>query len=116
MLNKFCRNPANNSSGFHVFANHCASGNYGSGHVLYYSCPNGSASCVPAAVPGDLQMQNPVAAFLPDADGIVDNNGSVIMMPAVPDLGASIQFYETLFGAAPVVVKDDYAKWMLVDP
>src|SRR3546814_15762061 len=34
---------------------------------------------------------------------------------SVPDLGASIQFYETLFGAAPVVVKDDYAKWMLDD-
>ena len=76
----------------------CASGNYGSGHVLYYSCPNGSASCVPAAVPGDLQMQNPVAAFLPDADGIVDNNGSVIMMPAVPDLGASVVRGRLVFG------------------
>lgn len=35
---------------------------------------------------------------------------------SVPDLTASIRFYETLFGAAPVVVKDDYAKWMLDDP
>jgi catechol 2,3-dioxygenase-like lactoylglutathione lyase family enzyme len=35
---------------------------------------------------------------------------------SVPDLGQSIQFYETLFGAAPGVVKDDYAKWMLDDP
>lgn len=35
---------------------------------------------------------------------------------SVPDLGASIHFYETLFGAAPVIVKDDYAKWMLDDP
>lgn len=35
---------------------------------------------------------------------------------SVPDLGASIAFYETLFGAAPIVVKDDYAKWMLDDP
>jgi len=34
----------------------------------------------------------------------------------VPDLTRSIAFYETLFGAAPVVVKDDYAKWMLDDP
>ena len=34
----------------------------------------------------------------------------------VPDLGQSIQFYETLFGAAPSVVKDDYAKWMLDNP
>jgi lactoylglutathione lyase len=35
---------------------------------------------------------------------------------AVPDLAASIRFYSTLFGAAPSVVKDDYAKWMLEDP
>jgi catechol 2,3-dioxygenase-like lactoylglutathione lyase family enzyme len=35
---------------------------------------------------------------------------------SVPDLAQSIQFYETLFGAAPTVVKDDYAKWMLDDP
>jgi catechol 2,3-dioxygenase-like lactoylglutathione lyase family enzyme len=35
---------------------------------------------------------------------------------SVPDLAQSIQFYATLFGAAPTVVKDDYAKWMLDDP
>jgi len=35
---------------------------------------------------------------------------------SVPDLGQSIQFYATLFGAPPTVVKDDYAKWMLEDP
>ncbi|HWE47048.1 MAG TPA: ArsI/CadI family heavy metal resistance metalloenzyme [Caulobacteraceae bacterium] len=35
---------------------------------------------------------------------------------AVEDLGKSIAFYSTLFGAGPVVVKDDYAKWMLEDP
>src|SRR5213595_1150706 len=35
---------------------------------------------------------------------------------SVPDLSQSIQFYETLFGAKPAVVKDDYAKWMLDDP
>ena len=34
----------------------------------------------------------------------------------VPDLAQSIAFYETLFGAKPSVVKDDYAKWMLDDP
>jgi catechol 2,3-dioxygenase-like lactoylglutathione lyase family enzyme len=34
----------------------------------------------------------------------------------VPDLARSIQFYATLFGAPPTVVKDDYAKWMLDDP
>ncbi len=35
---------------------------------------------------------------------------------AVADLDRSIAFYSTLFGAAPAVVKDDYAKWMLEDP
>jgi catechol 2,3-dioxygenase-like lactoylglutathione lyase family enzyme len=35
---------------------------------------------------------------------------------SVPDVAQSIAFYETLFGAAPSVVKSDYAKWMLEDP
>jgi len=35
---------------------------------------------------------------------------------SVPDLEAAIGFYSTLFDAAPSVVKQDYAKWMLEDP
>ena len=35
---------------------------------------------------------------------------------AVEDLAKSIGFYSTLFGAAPAVLKGDYAKWMLDDP
>ena len=35
---------------------------------------------------------------------------------AVDDLAASIGFYSNLFGAAPGVVKGDYARWMLDDP
>jgi len=35
---------------------------------------------------------------------------------AVADLGRSIRFYSTLFGAEPSVLKADYAKWMLEDP
>ena len=35
---------------------------------------------------------------------------------AVEDLDRSKVFYAVLFGAAPSVVKDDYAKWMLDDP
>ena len=34
----------------------------------------------------------------------------------VSDLGQSVSFYRTLFGAEPTVIKDDYAKWMLEDP
>jgi catechol 2,3-dioxygenase-like lactoylglutathione lyase family enzyme len=35
---------------------------------------------------------------------------------AVHDLQQSIRFYSSLFGAAPSVTRDDYAKWMLDDP
>lgn len=35
---------------------------------------------------------------------------------SVDDLAKSINFYNTLFGAAPTVEKADYAKWMLDDP
>lgn len=35
---------------------------------------------------------------------------------AVPDLPASVTFYEALFGVAPSVLKSDYAKWLLDDP
>ena len=35
---------------------------------------------------------------------------------SVDDLAASVRFYETLFDAAPAVLHDDYAKWMLEDP
>jgi catechol 2,3-dioxygenase-like lactoylglutathione lyase family enzyme len=34
----------------------------------------------------------------------------------VPDLDRAIDFYTTLFDAAPTVTKPDYAKWMLEDP
>jgi len=35
---------------------------------------------------------------------------------AVDDLDANIQFYSTVFGMAPTVLKPDYAKWMVDDP
>lgn len=35
---------------------------------------------------------------------------------AVESLSKSIDFYTTLFGTRPAIVKDDYAKWMLDDP
>lgn len=38
------------------------------------------------------------------------------MHVGVTDLDASIAFCTHLFGAAPSVVKGDYAKWMLEDP
>jgi catechol 2,3-dioxygenase-like lactoylglutathione lyase family enzyme len=35
---------------------------------------------------------------------------------SVSDLAGSIEFYRSLFGAAPDVRESDYAKWMLDDP
>jgi catechol 2,3-dioxygenase-like lactoylglutathione lyase family enzyme len=35
---------------------------------------------------------------------------------SVGDLDRSIEFYRTLFGEEPALVKEDYAKWMLDDP
>jgi catechol 2,3-dioxygenase-like lactoylglutathione lyase family enzyme len=35
---------------------------------------------------------------------------------SVTDIAQSVGFYSTLFGSAPTVQKDDYAKWMLDDP
>lgn len=35
---------------------------------------------------------------------------------SVDDLSKSIDFYSTLFGAAPGLVKHDYAKWLVDDP
>lgn len=35
---------------------------------------------------------------------------------SVDDLQQSVDFYQTLFGVAPSVLKTDYAKWMLEDP
>ncbi|MFN7114139.1 MAG: ArsI/CadI family heavy metal resistance metalloenzyme [Alphaproteobacteria bacterium] len=34
----------------------------------------------------------------------------------VEDISNSVKFYSALFGAPPVKIKDDYAKWMLDDP
>ncbi|MEM9324895.1 MAG: ArsI/CadI family heavy metal resistance metalloenzyme [Bacteroidota bacterium] len=35
---------------------------------------------------------------------------------SVKDLQQSVEFYKHLFDAAPTVIKEDYAKWMLDDP
>jgi catechol 2,3-dioxygenase-like lactoylglutathione lyase family enzyme len=35
---------------------------------------------------------------------------------SVPEIERSIDFYTALFGQAPAVIKDDYARWILDDP
>lgn len=34
----------------------------------------------------------------------------------VPNIEESVKFYSTLFGAQPIKLKSDYAKWLLEDP
>lgn len=70
----------------------CAAGNYASGN-LYYVCPDpAGTACVAAAIPIAQQVQNPVAHFP------VDNNGTVIALPALPDLGAAAVRGRLVFG------------------
>ena len=71
----------------------CSQGDYSSGYTLYYSCPGApGAACSPAAIPSALQTQNPVAHFA------IDNNGTVVTLPALPDLGAGVAKGRLVFG------------------
>ena len=78
----------------------CAAGNYAGFNVQYYSCPDAvTAHCQAAAVPAELQVQNPVARFVPD-DGNPqsDNNGTIISLPTLPNLGAGVARGRLVFG------------------
>lgn len=71
----------------------CTNGNYAGGYTMYYSCPDASgANCAAAAIAGSLQMQNPVVHFA------VNNNGTLIALPALPDLGAGVAKGRLVFG------------------
>lgn len=59
----------------------CDTGTRAGSYVQYYAC-NG-ANCAPARMPAELQLQNPVV-HLP-----TDNNGSSLVLPAIPETGAS---------------------------
>ncbi|MFO1220358.1 MAG: DUF3443 family protein [Burkholderiaceae bacterium] len=70
----------------------CLTNSYPGGYVVYYSCPAGGADCQPAGMPLASQVQNPVAHFKDN------NNGTMIVMPAVPELGAQIARGRLVFG------------------
>ena len=50
---------------------------------LYYGCPAGQASCAVVSAPVASQVSHPVAAFP------VDNNGTIISLPAIDARGAA---------------------------
>ena len=66
--------------------------------AVYYTCPTSGAGCSPAAVPSAVQVQNPVAKFERNSNGTWDNNGTMIVMPALPDLGAVTARGRLVFG------------------
>jgi hypothetical protein len=70
----------------------CLTNTYASSYVVYYSCPPGGAACQPAAMPVEAQVQNPVTRFA------VNNNGTMIAMPSVPELGAKVAKGRLVFG------------------
>jgi len=70
----------------------CLDNTYAGSYVVYYSCPLGGAACMPAGMPIASQVQNPVTRFA------VNNNGTMIAMPAVPDLGAIVARGRLVFG------------------
>lgn len=70
----------------------CETNSYLGMHVVYYSCPTGGSACMAAAIPMPLQVRNPVASFA------VDNNGTMISMPALPKLGANVAKGRLVFG------------------
>jgi hypothetical protein len=76
----------------------CLDNAYPGMHYVYYSCPTGGASCMPAAVPLDMQVQNPVVGFVADSNGKFNNNGTMITMPALPKLGAKVAKGRLVFG------------------
>lgn len=58
----------------------------------YYLCPSGGGACSSAAVPVNLQVQNPVSMFPQD------NNGLLISLPSVPADGAPTASGSLIFG------------------
>ena len=60
--------------------------------AVYYTCPSSGAGCSPAAVPSAVQVQNPVSKFA------VNNNGTMVVMPALPELGAMAARGRLVFG------------------
>lgn len=70
----------------------CLTNTYVGSYVVYYSCPPGGAACMPAGIPASSQVQNPVARFA------TNNNGTMIVMPPLSELGAMVAKGRLVFG------------------
>ena len=81
---------ANGILGVGVFRQDCGAFCASNISGLYYVCP--ASGCQAAAMPLDKQVQNPVAMFA------ADNNGVIIELPSVPDAGAASVSGSLVFG------------------
>ena len=83
---------ANGILGIGVFAQDCGANCAppNAGNTFYYSCT--TAACNEIAAPLNTQVLNPVSLFP------VDNNGSIIVLPAVADAGAATVSGSLIFG------------------
>lgn len=70
----------------------CLTNSYAGTYVVYYSCPPAGGACQPAGMPMATQVQNPVVRFA------VNNNGTMITMPDLPELGAMVAKGRLVFG------------------
>jgi hypothetical protein len=61
----------------------CELGDYSSGYVMYNAC-DAAGNCQPLAIRAEQQVQNPISQLA------VNNNGTIMILPAVPDTGASL--------------------------
>jgi hypothetical protein len=69
----------------------CDSGDYSGGYTLYYAC-DASGACKASAMPAAQQLQNPVSYFAQD------NNGTLVVLPALPATGAAVVRGRLVFG------------------
>lgn len=82
---------ANGILGLATFRQDCGNACARSSHAgIYYTCP--ASGCQPAAIPLALQLQNPVALFA------VNNNGVIIGLPPVAEAGAASVSGSLVFG------------------
>jgi len=69
----------------------CETGDYSGTYTLYYRCDT-AGRCTATAVRAEEQVQNPVSAFA------VNNNGTLVLLPALPEVGAAVAKGRLVFG------------------
>ncbi len=88
--------------GVGLFVNDCitaATCPAGQSILMYFNCPSGASSCNEVAAESNHQVANPVATMVA-SDGIADNKGIIVELPAISDSGAPTATGSLVFGIA----------------